>query len=47
MQAIYIFNQMDKALKKVVMRVREWSYSRHFPELQEYAKDIFMYAKVA
>ena len=42
-----MIGQMDKALNKVVMRVREWSYSWHFPELQEYVKDIFMYAKVA
>ena len=41
-----MIDQMDKDLNKFVMRVREW-YSWHFPELQEYVKDIFMYAKVA
>ncbi|KAL9096412.1 MAG: hypothetical protein Q9165_001409 [Trypethelium subeluteriae] len=45
-QAIALLDQLDKAVNKFAMRVREW-YSWHFPELLKIVSDNLTYSKLA
>ncbi|GJU43255.1 nucleolar protein 56-like protein [Tanacetum coccineum] len=45
-QAIFLFDTLDKDVNSFSMRVREW-YSWHFPELVKIVNDNYLYAKTA
>ncbi|GJV02645.1 nucleolar protein 56 [Tanacetum coccineum] len=45
-QAIFLFDTLDKDVNSFSMRVREW-YSWHFPKLVKIVNDNYLYAKTA